>query len=629
MELRIVCDNNGNTNNVGTISSVDAYTFYAKIARDGRDKRQIKMALPVGGDTSGLYRFPRIGEKVLVDKDTDSGIYYLLGYVPGDNQKFSPGDNNVTDLTQAEVIDKQGQVFRYKNTNEAVMPEKYSEIGFYNKETHWSKKGTKVNFNDMGITVSSDSPYRGSIIEYTGIYGGLRTYTAKKGGVVTNFNSSMAAPCDAIDRWFFPPKIDHLNIQSAGDIHSSAQNHHRTKAKRFELLVDCEGPDYTKNPDNYGRDDWAFGDRRGDDPNLYAGDAHIRAKNRIIIKAGDEIQLEVGRSSIVITDSGIIIQSRKLKPNILTPGDTMMTLTPIGGVDIFGQHVKIKSALDFSLGDSYGGELSGILGVMRIISKDFKAQSSSLAGYMNTGKGTLATYAEIIFALEEGIRESFKFTDHPVVLPGLAGKVPGIAAILYNVYKGYMDADGTEGSDPVYGYCTILRILSGVITGLIPTIVEAAVPKEYIEKIGGMDAVNTAVCAIDLVACSASFVKVCIKLWEKMIVDAVGNEVTISPVDTSFLHLTGSAGFVLDGRTHKKSAAAVIDVSNPSCFAPDIPKTPNNGWKTKLKAALIGAAVSGGATLVGTGGVTAYECWEEISGYMEMNQKKMDELKDL
>ncbi|MDR2783384.1 MAG: hypothetical protein LBB48_06025 [Treponema sp.] len=115
----------------------------------------------------------------------------------------------------------------------------------------------------------------------------------------------------------FFPKIDQLNIQSTGDIHTTAQNHQRLKAKRIEILSDVDESNFSEDLEGENR---PFGDRDGDDSYLYAGDAHIRAKNRIVIKAWESIELQAGRSSIIINDEGITIASRKTQSNIITPG---------------------------------------------------------------------------------------------------------------------------------------------------------------------------------------------------------------------------------------------------------------------------------------------------------------------
>ena len=63
-------DANGNplTSESGTL---DPYTFWVQSKKEG-DKAKahpVKIVMPLGGFESGLFRFPKIGEQVLVDNN--------------------------------------------------------------------------------------------------------------------------------------------------------------------------------------------------------------------------------------------------------------------------------------------------------------------------------------------------------------------------------------------------------------------------------------------------------------------------------------------------------------------------------------------------------------------------------
>jgi hypothetical protein len=85
------------------------------------DTPRVQIVMPRGGQESGLFRPPRIGEKVLVGTEDDD--LYLIGYIPtsADGQnKFSPAGT-----------DKKAEVFRYNNNGVNFSDTAYSEIGFY------------------------------------------------------------------------------------------------------------------------------------------------------------------------------------------------------------------------------------------------------------------------------------------------------------------------------------------------------------------------------------------------------------------------------------------------------------------------------------------------------------------
>ncbi|MDR0554223.1 MAG: hypothetical protein LBG76_05420 [Treponema sp.] len=196
IEERTVSDKNGNTGDpvIGTLCPVDndPYRFYVKIDQN-TPVRIIKMVLPVGGIESGLYRFPRVGEKVLIGVEGSSN--YLMGYLPdATTQPFSAAANQEGDrannLTLKEVVNKKGQVFRYRQTGKKT-PEKeneYSEIGFYHEKTKW-ETGTPADY----IETDSDIP-----------------------------------------------KIDRIKIRSTGDIETGAANYQGIQAKRMEIAVNKE-----------------------------------------------------------------------------------------------------------------------------------------------------------------------------------------------------------------------------------------------------------------------------------------------------------------------------------------------------------------------------------------------------
>jgi hypothetical protein len=358
------------------------YIFYAM--PDGKsgasNVKRSHVTMPVGGDM-GLFRFPRVGEWVLIGKLGETvytearvgaqnvltgvtppgGDWVLLSYfidTPAANAPFYPKDSkSTTDNTKTgyiadqlnpasmtDFINDNGMAMRYKaekNTNKTQKKEKdgveletqptaasnakWSEIGFYNKKAKWPNT--------------------------------LKTFDETKSG-------------NALDpRRYF--RQDVINIQSAGDIESRAENYHLIKAKRFELLSNTDELSPETRADN-ARDSWQYwsedkaplGDTAGDDSALHSGDVHIRAGRSVVIKAQGEIRLQVGRTVVVIDDTGFTVTTGKLRTNAVLSQTTSLSLKARGGISMFGENVDIASSRKFSIADAWGGGLSSVVGML-------------------------------------------------------------------------------------------------------------------------------------------------------------------------------------------------------------------------------------------------------------------------
>jgi hypothetical protein len=376
IEARIVCDGEGQIteNNFGTIHAKeydgkkDPYTFYA-VTANGTDKQDITLVLPVGGELSGLFRFPRVGEKVLVEMGGTSGSgNYLLGYIPSSEKKelnFVPDDvegegnseeKKAEDKQKKEQLEKdklledgKGMVFRYQQTGKKQdkakkAGEQYSEIGFYHEKTMWKtakesdSENSKENFKEV---------------------------------VKINASDEAKGAC---------PKIDKIHIHSTGDIKTNAANHQLITAKRMEILSDCPEIDHLKDSDTEGK--LPLGDVKGDDSALHRGDIHIRAGKRVVIKAAKQIELQVGRTVLSIDDKGFNVTTRKINSNWPNSFDTSLTLNPRSGITMFGQGVNITSAYSTQIGDSLGGGLTFSSGAVSLSGREIQLGTQGKAEYL-------------------------------------------------------------------------------------------------------------------------------------------------------------------------------------------------------------------------------------------------------
>jgi hypothetical protein len=356
-----------------------------------------------GGKESGLFRYPKEGEAILVIRDEENA-YYLLGYLPSEtstenNFLTNPPENRAKETWLPDSIpepeeakktreernalikerkalhteeinalrDEQGIVLRYEQTGKETAPEydandtseRYSEIGFYHRPTQW--RSTDRSYKDVSSIPQQDTDETDT------------AYSARlvAAGWLKEDGESDAVHIERVTTAAVFPKIDRVNIQSTGDLYAGAKNHQRLTAKRFELLVDCEPPDHTKG--GLSKEELPLGDNVGGDSVLHAGDAHIRTGGRVVIKAGEEIILQVGKTALKISDDSLDIISKIVNSNAPNGYDATVNVSK-DGVSIFGQEIDITSYKAFGIGDAFGGSVGGELGVVSIGGREIKAE---------------------------------------------------------------------------------------------------------------------------------------------------------------------------------------------------------------------------------------------------------------
>ena len=577
LETRIVSDAAGKIDGTvngqelrGTIQAKDnnPYVFYAVKSSDYTDKQDITIVLPVGGATAGLYRFPRVGEKVLVDKGDDNQ-YYLLGYLPGDtdNDAFIPRNlSGEADGAEKNKLfnDGQGMALRYKKTGIADVSGRqdrlYSEIGFYHDATGWGKNrvippegfiipphnalvhtsrrvyedsAAKQNethdfcFYEENKTVGTH-PFGTHEYDEAGLVSPeayadfLRSFPPSQAETLEKMEKErvLRAYSYPMENWWeryaaippedyarlmgwvnanytrkgggYYPKINAIKISSAGDIRSEAVNYHEINAKRLEILAGLDSYDHTQDGETSAM---PLGDMPGDDPHLYAGDAHIRAKNRIVIKAEDEIVLQVGRSSIRITDGGITLASKKVKGNFVNHWNTLLSLTPRDGITMFGQQLNMKGAFKYSLSDAMGGELTSLGGVVRLQGKDIKASTLSTCRYLGKQLAMLSQFGICVDAMRSGMDSRLRGdvntgTDNARLISGKALDMLMPMAVPF-IYDRYFDVK-TEIKDVISSFLLILDILISINSVCCGVLVEGMLKTKAELKNDARDKINLA-----------------------------------------------------------------------------------------------------------------------------------------
>jgi len=466
--------------------------------------RIVNIVMPIGGSQSALFRYPKEGEKVLVGMEVNSS--YLMGYLPDNSDdKIYTGPketiNNKEVDTHEQILPEEmaGQFFRYKGPNDAPgesnnekKKECYSEIGFYHEKTLW---GPKEDERD--------------------------NYVDKNSGNI--------------------PKLTTLKIVSTGDINQKAANHNQIKAKRFELLVNCKG---SGESDKESTKEYAFSDFPGDDSAVFAGDAHIRAGNRVIIKAGDEIELRVGRSKIVINDEGIELVSRKTHSNVENTFDTTLSLSAREGIEMFGQEVKIDAGFEFNISEGYGGSIASKLGILRVDGLDIRLATMTTLNYGRKGAlnvvkaiGNVATMISGA-AVRDGSSKGSLGSQVPNTVLGFADKIVDFTS------NSKLDEYDPKDLDK-----TTLKVLSIILRlcKTTATVLDAVIDSEGPER---RDSLYTTVATLEwgyMITC-----------WGVLLAAKSGGT-----IHESVLHLNGNTKITLDALKIESSHALDLLTSSP------------------------------------------------------------------
>lgn len=446
----------------------DMYRFYAMQIQNPYDADMstapkasiITMVIPLGGNMTGLYRFPHIGDKVLVG--SSSGNLYMMGYLPNSDTPFNKEKENASGSGKKEdtaVIDQEAQVFRYRktgtNARNGQSEEPYSEIGFYSETTEWLEKKDP----------SKPAPH---MEKETGL-----------------------------------PIVDKIKISSTGDIEQKAQNYNEFTAERIGLFAGYNDdiPNRKKNQKeqlkNKPQETASLSplpqDSAAEDPAFFRGDIQVRAKQRIVLKAEKGIEIVVGRSLIKIDDTGISLVSRKTSGSAVNAWDSAITLASRDGLSMFGQKVNISSALKFSITESFGGDISSMGGIMRVNARDLKMTSVCKAAYVVKGTTASASFATNIASMSMGIDQNRGKSDLASLnysIPSYFSLGAGVVGTLIGVNWKY--ASSSVDAEDAAGSMLITTDLIMTIMGLVTMVLEKVFIPQPNQDNGGRDGLTFA-----------------------------------------------------------------------------------------------------------------------------------------
>lgn len=318
----------------------DPYRFYASQSVNPSDIQTsslpeslkpniITMVLPLGGTESGLFRFPQIGDKVLVAVE-ESGNY-LMGYLPGGDVPFNrkiriekevrtetAGTQTVAVETEdaRTLLEQRGLVMRYRKTGGnkslGIQDSEYSEIAVCSEPTPWPTRDSE----NIHVRTIEDKSY---------------------------------------------PVIDRIKIDSTGDILSRAENFNQLRGQRVLL----HSKYLTEKNLDAEKD---LKERRIELSEIDRGDICIDADHRIVLNAREGILFQVGPAQISLTPSGIEISCRKLDGEAKGNGpfDAMISLSDAAGVRMTGKQLLGKFNRSCSVSDAFGGGISCSLGRLNL-----------------------------------------------------------------------------------------------------------------------------------------------------------------------------------------------------------------------------------------------------------------------
>ena len=275
--------------------------FYAKID-NSNVVSEVLFTMPLAGLGQGLYKYPRIGERIFVLDNKDSR-YVLHSYIP-DSTKM-PFFNNDAIPSDAAVA----TVLRHSSDNFINGSSEADLTCYLDEEKSGLNKPTlkQITRNVSGSFAPED--YDSKDIKYSEI--GM--YSGSQDG----------------NKW--SPEV--LRIQTPGNQYNHTGLANISTANSFVFST----PNANQEDSKYG----SFS---------------VLDVGSVVIDANKSITLKVGGNMVCITEEGVSVISQTTCTNS-TPYDSKLTLTPIGA-SLSGLSVNVSSTMSTSISDGLGATMS-------------------------------------------------------------------------------------------------------------------------------------------------------------------------------------------------------------------------------------------------------------------------------
>ena len=352
-----VCAQNGSTDSTNNTSVLrkrkasggDETVFYEFHAKpDGTDGVMVvRYVQPVGGLGQGLFRVPRIGDRILVARCAPTGasvggINYLMGYLPGKDMA------HVTSWNEGNAKQMDAMTLRFDQT-ETMKTALCDGKGTADNEINEYKKLTAAERFD-GAPCFRRGRKQNTFSE-------LGFYDDHKSAIRERADSKKLEFADGDPR----QRGALANLQSTGDVQVSAND--RVEVNGRNIHLGCPG--------------WgAWRDGKTQD-----GKVEVDDVNELVVRANRRIVLNVGGSSIVIDKDGIALDSNRWREAQGIPFTTAsVVVSGMQGVAIGGQEVSISGEIGASIGDAAGGAFVANAGTSSITGSIIRSRTQTAAG---------------------------------------------------------------------------------------------------------------------------------------------------------------------------------------------------------------------------------------------------------
>lgn len=296
---------------------------------------KINFTMPVGGKNNGSFRFPHYGEKILVVQQGNQ--YFLMSYIPNsDEDFFSQGEFQ-------EFENKNGKLQGDNAKQEALKDADVFCLGKYNPDSN------------KAVSIDSKSKKSTSKIEFST----QKTFWKK----------------EEADKDY--PDVVQLDVSSEGDIYTTAAGYNEINARRVGIFSGVDLEKFKSEKSDKGLMRLPL-DNPDASPSFQQGDIQVRASKRLVLKAGEGIDIQCGRSIIRIDDTGIEIKSAKIDPTYPLEDDSTVLLSSRTGVNVSGSNLDLRAGIKYSISENMGGNISSFAGVSRIESPNLQLSSCSV-----------------------------------------------------------------------------------------------------------------------------------------------------------------------------------------------------------------------------------------------------------
>jgi len=335
----VVCDMNGETDNDKTVNHIcpsahstqeTPWLFMVRNTNPDADQKciDVAMTMPLGGKRSGFYRFPRVGDRVLV-METENQVT-LLGYAPDRNTAFSEfasgadafGRNSFamrsTTLGENKPSDGRHNEIGFTHTGSA---EEYMEQQIVDGTAYSLLMQKAVAENDQKMRSEIELTWKPRLSQVRQAYFDNRNEATISS--LTTLAKEIAAEFNlqtAVNR-----HGDVLNLYSNGSIFQYSKN-------GIDIITDGT-------------------------LNITADKIRINGKNELNMQSDRLLRHSVANSSLTLNVSGIAMRSLKVVDSV-TRYDASVFLNALDGVSVSGTYVNINGLMSACMNDAMGGSLT-------------------------------------------------------------------------------------------------------------------------------------------------------------------------------------------------------------------------------------------------------------------------------